>query len=301
MRSSTTFLCIASIATTTFCGAAFSQTADFVLLSSEDADASFTLLDDHRFVHPVTSPYFHEDSFITSDVRVWHLYHDFPKSSLIAGGKAHVTAAQVRIALTDCLQLVAYKDGYANIETGLVDDSGLMDIAAGLKWAFHQDWGNQFHMAAGVGYELSVGDDEVLQDDSEWRFWMSVNKGWGKAHLGATVNLFLGEDKDEALGNSDRLSWHVHFDYRVNEWFSPVIELNGYHTLDEGTAPLPFSGVDVANLGGGDGEDVITYGIGAEFRPWDENIGLRLAYEAPITSDDDLFGYRWTFSLRYSF
>ena len=39
---------------------------------------------------------------------------------------------------------------------------------------------------------------------------------------------------------------------------------------------------------------------GAEVRPA-EDIGVRLAYESPLTDNEDLFGYRWTFSMIWSF
>ncbi len=250
-------------------------------------------------VHPLTSPYFHEDSFVTTDIRVWFVHHDFPQSSLIGGGDAQVYAVQARVALTESIQFVAYKDGYTVIDSGLVDDEGFNDIAAGLKWAFIQDWDQDFHAAVGVGYQFAFGSPGVLQNDQELRLWASANKGFGPWHFGVTTNFLFATGNEDALGNSDRFSWHLHADYFVNEYFSPVVELNGYHVMDAGNnTPLPFSGVDVANLGGGD--DVITLGLGAEIRPA-EAFALRAAYEMPLTKDDDLFGYRWTLSMIFEF
>jgi len=279
--------------------AASAQHADFVLFGDPNpAAASQTANQKH--VHPITSGYFHEDSFVTSDVRAWFIYHDFPKSSVIGGGNAEVYAAQVRLALTESLQLVAYKDGYISWDTGIVKDDGWNDIAAGLKWNFIQDWENEFHAAVGVGYELSTGSSAVLQDDDEWRFWASVNKGIEDLHLGATVNYFITDDPNQGLGNSDAISWHLHADLFVCDEFSPVVELNGHHVVDDGGVVLPFSGLDVVNLGGSESEDVITIGLGGEFRPMDD-IAARIAYETPLTDNNDVFGYRWTFSLVYSF
>lgn len=282
-----------------FATSASAQHAKFVLFGEPDAAAADVPAAE-KFVHPVSSPYYHEDSFVTTDIRIWAIYHDFPKSSVIGGGNAKVFAVQVRLALTDQLQFVAYKDGYTDWDAGIIDDSGWNDIAAGLKWNFWQDWENQFHAAVGVGYEIAAGDKETLHDDDEWRVWGSVNKGFDKLHLGATVNAFFADDKGDGLGNSDRLSWHLHGDYYVCEWFSPVVEVNGYHVLDEGTVTVPFQGLDVVNLGGGD-DPVVTGAIGFEIRPC-ESAQFRLAYEAPIVNqDDDLFGYRWTFSMIFSF
>ena len=278
---------------------ASAQHADFVLFGEASEGGANQAAED-KAVHPITAPFFHEDSFITSDVRAWVIYHDFPKSSLIDGGHAKAAALQLRLALTDEIQFVAYKDGYIDFNTGLIDDSGFFDIGGGIKFNLLHDWETNLHASVGIGYEARTGESEVLQNDDEWRFWGSVNKGLDRLHLGATVNLFLVDDKDGGLGNSDRLSWHLHADYYVNEWFSPVVELNGYHVLDEGNPALPFQGVDVANVGGGEDEEVVTVGLGAEFRVLD-NLGLRFAYESPLTSNEDLFGYRWTFSATYAF
>ncbi len=278
------------------------QHADYVLFSDPNPRAA-QVPDEQKHVHPLTSPYYNEDSFVTTDVRVWFLHHDFPKSSAIGGGTAQVYAAQIRVALTEKLQLVAYKDGYIDWDTAAISDSGYNDIAAGLKWNFIQDWDNQFHAAVGVGYELSTGSSSTLNDDDEWRFWASINKGYDRLHLGANVNHHIADDKSDSkgFGNSDTLDWHLHADYYICKFFSPVVEINGFHTTNEGsTAPLLFSGVDVVNLGGGKSEDVVTIGLGGEARPA-ENVAIRAAYEMPLTDQNDLFGYRWTFSLIWSF
>lgn len=256
---------------------------------------------DSQFVHPITSPYYNEDSFVTTDIRLWGVYHDFANSSLIDGGKAMVYAAQVRVALTDKLQLVAYKDGYVDFDSGLVQETGWNDVAAGLKYAFLQDWENNMHAAVGLGYEFAIGSPGVFQNDDDIRAWVSFDKGFGPFHVGANASYLLAMKDDDAapLGGSDTLNWHIHADYYVNQYFSPVIELNGYHVMNRGDEVVPFSGIDVANFGGGG--DVISAGIGAEIRPM-ENLGVRGAYELPLTTDDDdLYGWRLTFSVIYSF
>jgi len=272
------------------------QHANFVLFGDPSPEAA-QVAPEHRFVHPVTDPYDAEDSFVTSDIRFWFLQHNFPDAGLMNGGEAQVYAAQIRVALTNTLQLVAYKDGYVQVESGLINDSGTADIAAGLKWNFIQDWENQFHMAVGVGYEFKTGEGKVLQNDDQWRLWLSANKGFGRFHIGGNVNFYLVDNERDSLGNADRFTWHLHMDYYVCKWFSPVIEINGYHVMDEGAVAVPFQGVDIANLGGGKDEDVITLGIGAEIRPFEnENIALRAAFQTPLTHDIDLYGRRWTIS-----
>lgn len=279
---------------------ASAQHTGFTLFGSPNAEGQ-ALASERKAVAPVTTPYYHEDSFITTDVRAWFAYHNFPDGGVLNGGDAKVYAVQARLALTDRLQLVAYKDGYVDFDSGNIKDDGWNDLAAGLKYAVIQDFKSDFHVAVGAGYQFGIGDASVLQNDQEARFWASVNKGFGKLHLGGTVNYIQHTGNEDALGSSDRFMWNLHADYWVCKWFSPVVELSGFHTVDEGdNTPLPFSGADVANLGGG--SDLVTLGLGAEFRPLNtDDFGVRLAYEMPITDGDDLYGYRWTFSLIYRF
>lgn len=246
-------------------------------------------------VHPITGPYWNEDSFVGNDVRLVYAFHHFP-GEIFGGGHAAVYAAQLRVQLTKQLQLVAYKDGYMDIDLKNYADRGWNDIAAGLKYAFYQNDALQLHSAVGLGYEFASGDDNVLQDDDEVRFWWSINKGFGKLHLGATVNYFLATDNgDDGFGDSNHASWHFHADYQVCKWFSPVLEINGYHVFDEGDVVTPFSGTDVLNLGGNKNENTITGALGAEIRPC-SNFAVRGAYERALNDDADLFGHRWTFS-----
>ncbi len=276
--------------------------------SSASAQGGYTLFGnsgpspraDEKFVRPLTSPYFHEDSFITTDIRPWYVNHRFYSDTI--GGDAQVYAVQFRLALTSNLQLVVYKGGYLEFNDTMNDEGGWNDHAAGLKWAFLQDWRNNFHMAAGIGYELGIGDADILQDTDEIRLWLSANKGFGPLHLGATANYRIARDNsDGTLGSADMITLHLHADYYLTEWFSPVVELNGYFVTDDGPGNTPFSGVDAAAIGGGENEDTITGAIGAEFRPFGPDLGLRAAYETQLTNNQSLFGHRWTLSAVYEF
>jgi hypothetical protein len=271
----------------------------FVLFGDSEVD----IAPEQKAVRPISAPYFHEDAFVTTDLRAWYLNHDFDSDTdgVLNSGSVEVMALQVRVALTDSLQFVAYKDGYTSFDdAGVLDEnSGWNDIGAGIKWAFIQDWENQVHVAAGIGYELGLGEDEVLQDSDELRLWISWNKGFDKLHLGATANLILAMDEtDSLLGNADIITVHLHADYYLTDWFSPVVELNGYLAQDSGA--LPVSGVDAGSLPGGEENDTFTYAIGGEVRLLD-GLGIRVAYEDELTDNISLFGDRWTVSAVYEF
>lgn len=295
IRSTLAPLALAALAHT-----AHAQHAGFVLFG-EPNPAAANAPKENRHVHGITAPYYNEDSFVTSDLRVWYAYHDFPNFGALGGGHGQVAAVQVRLAITSQIQLVAYKDGITFLDTGLIEEDGFNDIGAGLKFNFWQDFENQFHAAVGAGYEFPWGDADVLQNDANARFWLSADKGFDRLHLGATFNFLIETGDDDALGNSDRFMWNIRADYYTCEWFSPVINFNGYHALDTDDEVVPFSGLDLINLGGGD--DVVTIGLGGEFRPIPDmpNFGVRTAYETPLTPGDDLFGFRWTFSVVWSF
>lgn len=258
---------------------------------------------DDKFVAPVTSPYYSENSFISSDVRAWYVHHSFNGDSILGpDSSANDYAAQVRLALTDRLQLVAYKDGYLDYEGSVVNSEGWNDVAAGLKWQWYRDDELKLYSAFGAGYEFCWGESRALQNDGEARVWGSVDKGFGKLHTGATLNYrFATSDDNRDNGNCDILSWHLRADYRVTEYFSPVVEFNGYHVTNDSDSGLPLNGADVVNFGATDADPTISAGFGLELRI-NESLAVRGAYEVPLTDNDDsLYGTRLTFSLMFEF
>ncbi|MGK0456713.1 MAG: hypothetical protein ACJAUA_001018 [Zhongshania aliphaticivorans] len=280
------------------CSFANAQGSNFVLLGGGGEEIAA----EKKTVRPLTAPFLNEDAFITTDVRAWFVHHQLGELD----GDLEVTALQLRVALTETLQAVVYKDGYSNFSENLGGgDEGWNDLGLGLKWALFQDVGSQLFIAVGAGYEFGVGDDQVLQDTDEYRLWVSANKGFDKLHFGATANYVVADGKyDGNLGNSDMLTLHLHADYYVNKWFSPVVEVNGYFVQEANSnnGGSTFSGVDVASINGGEDNDTITYALGFELRPLGESLGLRTAYETQLNnSEDSLFGYRWTFSAVYEF
>ena len=210
----------------TYCSLIFTLFAG--LCSVANAQGSFVVFGkgeaipaEEKTVRPITAPYLHEDALITTDVRAWYIHHNLATLE----GDVDVYALQVRLALTENFQLLAYKDGYSEFsdDNSIGLDNGWNDIGLGVKLALFQDVGSQFFISVGAGYEFGVGDDQVLQDTDEYRFWVSANKGFGKLHLGATANYIIAGDGklDGMAGNSDLLTLHFHADYFLTEWLSP--------------------------------------------------------------------------------
>ncbi|MBL8843065.1 MAG: hypothetical protein JNL90_16215 [Planctomycetes bacterium] len=65
---------VASAFFVAFAGAAQAQHGDFVLFGEQPKER-LELANEQRFVAPLTAPYFHEDSFVTSDLRAWYAWH----------------------------------------------------------------------------------------------------------------------------------------------------------------------------------------------------------------------------------
>jgi hypothetical protein len=261
---------------------------------------------ENTFVSPISAPYFHEDAMVTTDVRAWHVSHAFDADTISGATQdVAITALQLRLALTPRLQFVAYKDGYTSFEgplPGAEEREGWNDLAAGLKWAFFQDPDQQLYAAVGVGYEIGIGEKDVLQDTEDYRIWASINKGMGRLHLGANINHLLAEDRNDGLlGSADMVTVHLHADYFFHPMISPVVEVNAYFVTNAGEPGLPFSGVDAGSLGGGEDEDTYTGAFGLELRPAGPDLGLRVAYETELSDNVTLFGDRWTFSAIYRF
>lgn len=319
---------LAALVLASACGStASAQHANFVLFG-EPTQGVKGMDPSNRFVQPVTSIYFNESSFVTSDIRVSAMFHDFPDE--VAADNAQIYDVQIRLALTSQFQLMVYKLGYTSFDgsgTRLSQSAadgttetfsppnGANDLGVGLKWNFLQDWGNNLHAAVGVGYEFGIGDS-YFQNDDEVRVWLSVDKGMGAWHVGGTFNYRYGNDDrnvifgglnqigqpvgifDNASGDAQIISFHLRTDYHVNKWVSLFAEFNAYIPVSTNAGQ---DGTGLGDLGNRNtSEKTYTIGVGAEVRPI-ENLGIRGAYEFSVGSDDDLFGNRVTVSAVYSF
>jgi len=109
---------------------------------------------------------------------------------------------------------------------------------------------------------------------------------------------------------------HLHSDYYVHQYFSPVLGLNAYFQMEDSghpsfvgqpgniatTVPVAgdsrFGGADLSNPGNGDG--LVTGALGADLRPI-KNLGVRGAYERQINDGQSNFGWRFTLSVIYAF
>ncbi|MFQ5473526.1 MAG: hypothetical protein ACE5FA_11680, partial [Dehalococcoidia bacterium] len=121
---------------------------------------------------------------------------------------------------------------------------------------------------------------------------------------------------------STPLFYNLHLDYQVSNAFTPFLEVNGTHYLDDGSGTgtvklgsgarlslsaaeaalgtSPQEGLDLLNLGanGVKGNDVISLAVGMRFS-LSPKVQLGIAYEFPVTSRHDILKQRLTFNFAF--
>jgi len=249
-----------------------------------------------RYVPPLSNPLFNETPYITTELRAIYFHQEIP-DSFVASGTIDVIAAEVRIALTDRLGFIASKDGYADIEFDeiLEDESGFANISLGLKYALISEPDDDLIVTAGIEYEAPTGDLETSgielqgQGDGLINLFLTGARAFGALGLQGSFGTNIALDSNE---DSSMLHYSAHADYEVLPNLFPLIEVNGFTTIDNGNrTPGDFEGVDLVNFGATDSGTVVTLAGGLRYRVLD-NLILGVGYEAPISDREDILESR---------
>lgn len=251
------------------------------------------------FVSPISNPLFFEDPRTLTEVRTIFANHWIPDSNpVFNGGNAQYLAAQVRVALTERLSIVANKDGYiwldSNNEAAIPDEDGFADVAAGLKYNLLRDPASQTIVSAGLIYEIDVGTHDVFQGRGDGEFHLFATAGKAitpKAHWLTASGFRLPTD---TTARSQMWYWSNHVDYEFRDNWYALLECNWFHWMQSGEAlPVNFEGGDLINLGATDvaGNDVVTMAVGGKkkFGSYHE---LGAGYEFPVTNRKDFLQSR---------
>ncbi len=202
------------------------------------------------FISPTTNPVWFEDPRTLTEVRALAVNHDLADAA--AGGDVQLYAAQIRLALTDRLSLVAAKDGYMVSNNPLIDD-GWMDVAAGLKYNLYRDTYNGQLLSAGFAYSMPVGSSRTLQGNT----FLNKNKLDGELQLYLTGGTRVGDFGHwlsaygvllplDSTQQSTMGYWSNHFDVQMTDTIYALTEFNWYHWFDSGNGPLNgLNGLDV--------------------------------------------------------
>ncbi|UCF34537.1 MAG: hypothetical protein JSV78_04390 [Phycisphaerales bacterium] len=258
------------------------------------------------FVMPVGMPFYFEDPFITSDLRLIYLCHSISNNSPVGGGEVMVAAVQFRMALTDRLAVLITKDGYSWLNSDVFEDGdsdGWNDSAVGLKYAIYSDPDEQFLFTGGMRAEFQHGSRDALQGggSSEISPFLSFAKGWDKLHFLGTLSGRFPTNRNK--GNQS-IVWNMHLDYALTETFYPLVEVHGIHWISNGDrVPVDTDYLDIGSFGSTDvsGRDAFSAGLG--FR-WEitENISLGTTFEIPLESKDQhMLKHRLTINTVISF
>ncbi len=259
-----------------------------------------------RYVPPLVNPLFNETPYITTEARPAYLHYDIPDSFLTTGGTIDVYALELRLALTERLGIIASKDGYAraDFDAVLPDEDGFANISIGLKYAVHSDPARQSIVSVGIEYEPPTGDLETAGISLQGRgkgfvdLFVSGAKAWQRLGVQGNVgaNFALDSDNDSSL-----VHYSAHVDYELFEQFFPILELNGFSTIDNGNRTAgDFEGFDLLNFGSTDSGTVITAAGGARYRI-NDNVIAGIGYESPLTNREDIIDWKFYADLVITF
>jgi hypothetical protein len=285
------------------------------------------------FIPPTSMPYLFEDPFITTEVSVHAIWHDFPWDSVFRGGEAWVLAIQARLAITDRLAFIASKDGYTWLRPGshsqISAEQGFFDISAGFKYALIDRPENRFIFTPALRIDLPTGQRDLFSGNGSGVLIPSVSSalGVGPVNMIGSTGWRLPFSSDE----STSIFYNLHLDVPVCDCFVPFLELNGTTWTHSGngrrnvktkafgsvdlelaqdvvffglgqTDHRRFEGADVVNLGsqGVSGNTLLTLAAGARL-PITSHVSLGAYYEFPLTEREDIFEQRVAVNVMYTF
>ncbi|MFO0910521.1 MAG: transporter [Isosphaeraceae bacterium] len=205
---------------------------------------------------------------------------------MLGSGGFQVYALQLRLALTERLQLFADKDGIVRVSPNPGKSvTGLANIAAGAKYVFIRDEENQFLFSGAVQYEAPTGYANIYQ-----------NQGSG---LLGVYGIFAKEFADSwhlsgqfgqniAMQNQQNgyFYTHLHVDRRFGN-FVPFFEANWFY-YNQSAKYLPASvgmeGAGFLNLGtaGFTGNSIVTLAPGFKY-DFGKHLELGVCYQFPVT------------------
>lgn len=251
-------------------------------------------------INSLTNPALHESAIPQTRMRGIAIHHQTPDLVSVGGvptpvgGDVNIIALQLEYALNDRLSIVASKDGFIdfNPDNTLAEATGFANLAAGVKYAFIYDEVNNFAASVTGQLELPTGNRDVFQGfgDGAALVTLSAVKLHNKWQFSGAAGLHLPFD-DNASSTTGFASAHV--SYQLTERFTPIVELNIYHTIMEGKDGLPtdFEEGSFFNFGSPNSEvnaTTITAAIGARYMI-NESLSLGAAYEVPLTEEEESF------------
>ena len=254
-----------------------------------------------RYVPNISNPLFNETPFITTELRPIFIYNDIPDSfpnlpAVPGGGNIVIGAAEARLALTDRLGFIATSDGFADINfNGLPDETGFVNITAGLKYSVFQNLDKNAAVSVGLRYQIPIDTLETAGIEFQAAgagfftpFLTAATDlsdfGLDKAGIQASAGVNIAVDQDD---ETSIFHFSLGANYELFDNFFPVLELNGFVPIIDGerfTGPVlgELNGVDLGNFGSDSRDTTVTLAGGARYRLHENAIG-GLAFEGQVT------------------
>ena len=316
MKTRTITMLAAMLALPTFAG---EPVADKNPVAEAPAPDAFALAR-----RPITNPTLFDLALPRTNIHPIFMHQSLPDKvstllgELPVGGDFQLYAIQAEYAFNEKISLVAVKDGFIdfNPDSTFTSDEGWANLGAGLKYAFYRNPETGFALSGTATVELPTGDDQVWQGEGDGAVNVILNglKMAGRWQFASSMGLHVPfDDSDSTIGFGS-----AHVSYAVTDKFMPLLEINWFHTLDEGNGEIRFpsqvgglvpavatiEGGDLINLGsanGGDNADIVTVAAGFRYL-LTEKVELGCAFEVPLTdSEDNLMEYRITADLVWKF
>ena len=251
------------------------------------------------FISPASNVLFFEDPRTLTEFRVHFVNQWIPGNNpVFQGGNAQFLAAQIRVALTQRLSIIATKDGYIWLNPGnpgMASSEGFADVAAGLKYNLIRNPDSQTIVSLGGTVELDTGAHRVFQGSGNGEFHLFSTAGQeffgGLAHWNMAGGLRLPSD---TTARSTMSYWSNQWDVKLTDRLYFLTGVNWFHWLKSGNnLAANFEGMDLFNLGANNvaGNDIVTSSIGLRYRFGRMN-EAGICFEVPLTDRRDLLASR---------
>lgn len=244
---------------------------------------------DHEFdgfTGPLSNPVQFKDPRSLTEARLIYLSNwSRPSTPVIGGGAFQLYALQLRLALTERLQLFADKDGIVRLSPkGGSSVTGLANIAAGAKYVFLRDVESQTLGSLAIQYEAPTGYANIFQNQGSGNLaaYFIFGKDFGN---GYHALLQFGQNAAMNKLNSGYFMTSLHVDKRIGK-LTPLYEVNWFYYNQSGTflPTVNMEGGGLIGLGAGKimGMNYVTNAIGFKY-DLTPNAELGVGYEFQLS------------------
>lgn len=254
-----------------------------------------------NFTGPLTNPVQAKDPRSLTEARVLFANNWGKKGFPVFGsGVYQVYALQLRLAVTERLQLFADKDGivrFSPAPNGVKGKSvtGLANLAFGGKYVLIRDVENQFIFSTAIQYEAPTGYANIFQNQGSGM--LALYGVMGK-QFGENTHVLATFGQNFAVQNqlSGYFYTNLHVDQKIG-WFYPFLEANWYAYNQNGrwVPPVGIEGDGWINTGtrGVAGKNLVTLAPGFKIQPGEHpHVCFGVAYEFPVSEWNALIGNR---------